>query len=686
MVSATGDSIEEVLQALAGYTLGGNGSGGGSPPPSGQDSAASTTAPMIPSELRPGVVKGSQGARWVWMESRHQKLSMTWAPSGEPGKVIFWRINGYYVFAKRVEWVVVQISGPSAPTENGGQILETIGKAWTDLVTQGPTLFGPRTHFDPQTIKDVENSLRTMSGWGDRVNTDLTKQIAGINDDDSSFRGSALEAFEHRVHGLQNQVRDISSELKPAQDALSAAHIEATKFISTFRTELEAFRALDGGMWADPRQALIRILNSAMLVDTHDNTDLVQNSLGPRTLVDPDGASIRNTNVGPTEVNESPLLISFPTLPALFADAGIDGSFFTEQQDAFAHETWAHVDHILRRAWATKVERAFTGTIAGARTLDTALEEAWKSLHMAPAAPLPPGANPPTSSKNPPQFDFPPIDFPPFEIPPFKFPPFEIPPFKIPPFKIPPPEFGQTPPPDGNGPNISGKTPPGFDGTAFQGPGGNGAGVDGAGLGGIDPTTGLPMGRTLGGITAPGGKKRLAAGTEAGSGKAGLLPTTLDGVAVTPAGKHAQGFQVPDLSGPVSATLPSGGAGVATGGLNREFATAAGGLDTAGPGGAGLASGTGLPGAAGGAGNGMPYLPPMGGAGGRERDRDRERTTLVTEDEDTWGTSPHCGPAVIGRGELPEEFEPEIHTDLPVPTTGAGGTTADTRARQRGRA
>jgi hypothetical protein len=685
MASATGDSIEEVLQALAGYTLGGNGSGSGSPAPSGGDSAASTTAPMIPAEVRPGVVKGSQGARWVWMESRHQKVVMTWHPSAEPGKVIFWRFNGYYVLASRVEWVVVQISGPSAPTENGGQILETIGKAWTDLVTQGPTLFGPRTHFDPQTIKDVENSLRTMSGWGDRVNTDLTKQIAGINDDDSSFRGSALEAFEHRVHGLQSQVRDISSQLKPAQDALSAAHVEATKFISTFRTELEALRALDGGMWADPRQALIRILNSATLVDSQHNTDLVKSSLGPRTLVDPDGASIRNTNGGPAEVNESPLLISFPTLPAMFADAGIDASFFTEQQDAFAHETWAHVDHILRRAWATKVERAFTGTIAAARTLDRALEEAWKAMHMAPAAPLPPGANPSTSSKNPPQSDFPPIDFPPIDFPPFKFPPF----------KFPPPEFGQTPPPDGNGPDITGKTPPGLDGTAFQGPGENGAGVGGAGvggsggggsgLGGTDPTTGLPMGRTLGGITSPGAKNRLTAGTGAGSGRAGLLPTTLDGVDVTSAGRRAQGFQVPDLSGPVSATLPSGGAGVATGGLNREFATAAGGLG--GPDGAGLAGGTGLPGAAGGAGNGMPYLPPMGGAGGgRERDRDRERATLVTEDEDTWGTSPHCGPAVIGRGELPEEFEPEIHTDLPVPTTGAGGTTADTRARQRGRA
>jgi hypothetical protein len=76
----------------------------------------------------------------------------------------------------------------------------------------------------------------------------------------------------------------------------------------------------------------------------------------------------------------------------------------------------------------------------------------------------------------------------------------------------------------------------------------------------------------------------------------------------------------------------------------------------------------------------------MGAGGNREKERDRERNTFLTEEEDTWGTSPDCGPAVIGRAELPDEFEPQIHTDLPVATTGADRTHTDARTRQRGRA
>src|SRR6266508_6072890 len=105
MAPSTGDSIEEVLQALAGYTIGGDQNGGGSLGGGGDGAAA--TAPVISSQLRPTVAKGAQGARWVWMESRHEKPSMTWTPPAEPGKVIFWRIRAYYVFAFKVEWVVV---------------------------------------------------------------------------------------------------------------------------------------------------------------------------------------------------------------------------------------------------------------------------------------------------------------------------------------------------------------------------------------------------------------------------------------------------------------------------------------------------------------------------------------------------------------------------------------------------
>ncbi|WP_331752475.1 AAWKG family protein [Streptomyces chartreusis] len=49
---------------------------------------------------------------------------------------------------------------------------------------------------------------------------------------------------------------------------------------------------------------------------------------------------------------------------------------------------------------------------------------------------------------------------------------------------------------------------------------------------------------------------------------------------------------------------------------------------------------------------GMPFMPPMGGAGGpgqQTQSSDRERSSWVDEDEDVWGTDEGGAPAVIGR-------------------------------------
>jgi hypothetical protein len=222
----------------------------------------------------------------------------------------------------------------------------------------------------------------------------------------------------------------------------------------------------------------------------------------------------------------------------------------------------------------------------------------------------------------------------------------------------------------GGGLDLSGLGLGGSGSGGGSGLGGLGSGGGGSGLGNFDSSglsrgianglaSGLRggLGSVIGGSSNNQGKGGSAGGSGpdyddlAGKSVANQFPTAVDGVDIgnlagssgsRPAGGSAVGS---DLAALLDGT---GSPGATAGGLARAGAL---GSDSGGAmGGTAATAGS----------SGYPFMPPMGGMGGmggmgnQQGERERERKTWLEEEEEVWGTEPDCGPAVIGRGNVPE--------------------------------
>ena len=279
------------------------------------------------------------GAPWLSFDEQHITISAWWRPESLPGKMTFWRWHTKTLGNRELEWLRISI-------ETGN--LAAIADAWSGA--QGPIRTaispGPEGVISAQSLLDLAHLLTGIGQWSQTRLSELDLQIAGIQEDDASFRGSAMQAWQWRVHTTEAKVYALPARLRTVAEPMvtTAGHI--TEFVDTLSANLtDLFQNKDGGVWSDPRRAVSFMFDRASL--TSDGVELNSgHDLG--------------SWLGRTGRPGADLILSFP-------DLGTSLSVFSGPAG------WADLSTRMREYWARQVEQIFAPTIVTANTLEADL-------------------------------------------------------------------------------------------------------------------------------------------------------------------------------------------------------------------------------------------------------------------------------------------------------------------------
>jgi hypothetical protein len=181
-------SIENVVFGVLGYALGAGADGG-----------------AINKAVTPAVVGQAGATPWLSVTEHKDKLTAGWKPGKSDNKLTFWRKHP----GTHVEWINIEIAGTSdggttiRKTDTGTFTgsLAAIRDAWVNMARDVPGLTGSGTgsKLDPASIQQTRNLFKAAAGYFGQKQTELEAMLAQLNRDESTFRGSASEAYENRV-------------------------------------------------------------------------------------------------------------------------------------------------------------------------------------------------------------------------------------------------------------------------------------------------------------------------------------------------------------------------------------------------------------------------------------------------------------------------------------------------------
>jgi hypothetical protein len=361
-----GSTVEEIVDIILGYALGSSGDG-----------------PIDPN-MRPSNVQLPGAAHWLTVTEHSQYVvrGTFQAPTPTAEKIMFWRRKpGAYI-----EFVNVRLTdGSSAPTATTGttdngqksDILSTLSKAWTGFSEIVPTLMGPGKILDPGSIEDAGFFFQVIADYYQRMHDEMAAQIADLNRDDESFRGSASEMFEQRIQVAMIKVAGARQREERWREAVKNVYYGAGAFQRALLEELEVLKAAPSNDLRIPHNFVVNVFARAHMESTEGiGRDVTWYGDTPGQAVSATGTSNDSINDRFHAANIG-LYISFP------ADFG--GGPWNVFDDA----NWLDIDHHIRYAWAQRMLHTFPRTIEAARVLTRNIDAATLLLKPPPIGPNP---------------------------------------------------------------------------------------------------------------------------------------------------------------------------------------------------------------------------------------------------------------------------------------------------------
>jgi hypothetical protein len=374
-----GSTIEEAVKAILGLGLGATGPDG-----------------AIDPTVRPTEVEKPSSPPWLLRTHQEDKLTAGWSPGKTDGKITFWR----KMAGTHVEWVEVELAGGSgvaAPsitnpdTGASGGTLTKLRDAWVAFARDVPGLMGPGKVLDPQSLVDAQTMFTAAAEYFEDKHTQMADQIAHLNRDDSTFRGSASAAFVQRVGVAMVKVAGALDRVRTWNDEVTTAHTSAQNFRDKLDAEITALISTYDGALLVPQNFVIKLLNGAGLRSTYSDWNASEQQLN-------NGHNLTTNGVvggQPGGVALDVIHTTTPTIMMSFPD--IPG----REWDVFNPTSWVEIDQAIRALWATKMKAAFPETLAAASKVVTDFQAARGGAAAAEDPAQPQNASPQAGRRRP---------------------------------------------------------------------------------------------------------------------------------------------------------------------------------------------------------------------------------------------------------------------------------------------
>ncbi|WP_256790242.1 hypothetical protein [Frankia sp. AvcI1] len=377
---AAAQPIEDILQTILGYTVGAADGGlnlatgpgdGDSPKPNG------TPSKSVADNLRPSTIGGAGGAPWLIPEEReeHYHTLGSWKPKFKQGAITFWRWMSSDSMSNAEQltlWVGKKDDSSSAnrnsPTPAGtgdSNPLMDVRAAWAAVFKDIPQIAGPRTPFDPATLRGVNVALQRVGEWAQAIFEDLDNDVSRLDTKVENFDGSAAAAFRDQVNAARRGVQGVLDQIKSWSDPLGEAVTSAVNFVNQLFLDNAYWNGQNGqgetrppiggppGVWPDPFRLIVQMFDDSTVFSSYGTDPNYNHSHGLWET-----GRIRG-ELGQYEYDLwREMYIRFPDW------SGVTGDFAVLRQPS-----WFAADQALRAAWAKKVQDSFAPSVGLAQDM-----------------------------------------------------------------------------------------------------------------------------------------------------------------------------------------------------------------------------------------------------------------------------------------------------------------------------
>ncbi|WP_261570779.1 hypothetical protein, partial [Frankia gtarii] len=396
---AAAEPIEDVLQRILGYTVGASDGGlnlATGPGDSGSENTGGTPSKPVADNLRPTTIGGPGGAAWLIPEERkeHYHTSGSWKPKFKEGAITFWRWMSSDSMSNAEQltvWVGKKDDSESSsrnsltPAGSGdSNPLLDVRSAWAGVFKDIPQIAGPRTPFDPATLRGVNAALQQVGLWSKGIFDDLDNDVSRLDTKTANFDGSAAAAFRDQVNAARRGVLGLLDQIKPWADPLGQAVTSALNFVNQLNLDNAYWYGQNGpgetrppiggppGVWPDPYALIVRMFDQSTVYSTY-GTDPNYNHSGGLW----ETGRIRG-ELGEYEYDLwREMYIRFPDW------SGVTGEFAVLRQPS-----WFAADQALRAAWAKKVQDSFAPSAGLAQEMMTKFTTAAGKIKLTAMPPV----------------------------------------------------------------------------------------------------------------------------------------------------------------------------------------------------------------------------------------------------------------------------------------------------------
>ncbi|GAB6901838.1 hypothetical protein [Kineosporia succinea] len=366
-----GTSIEQVVFNVLMHALGAPGGVG-----------------SIDPAVTPGEVGKPGAPPWLVLVAQGDKPSAGWTAERTDGKLTFWR----RLDSTKNEYVEIQLAGSpnintyDANTPGVGNLVLT-RDAWQQFYQAVPGYMGDGKVLDPSSLHRTRLWYAAVAEYYGQKLDEMLSMLDNLDQDSTSFRGSASETFVSRIHTAMGKVEGAREKAQAWDSAFDGAYQAARNFQEQVLRELANLGARYEGALLNPINFVIKLLNSARLESTL--AALAGQDLNADHNVTSDGVLGAGGGEEKTVASHTILM----TIPELGAAAG--------PYDVFQAGSWTALDSAIRAKWATEVSSLFPDSLAAATRLVTEFERATAALEGRPI----PGDGTETSQNNTPNAD-----------------------------------------------------------------------------------------------------------------------------------------------------------------------------------------------------------------------------------------------------------------------------------------
>ncbi|KJE19671.1 hypothetical protein FF36_06039 [Frankia torreyi] len=377
-MAATGP-IEDILQTILGYTVGAadGGLNLATGPGDNNSPTQNTNTKRVADNLRPSTIGSAGGAPWLIPEEReeHYHTSGSWKPKFKQGAVTFWRWMSSDSMSNAEQltvWVGKKDDSSSANRNSltpagaaDSNPLMDVRAAWTAVFKDIPQIAGPRTPFDPATLRGVNVALQRVGEWAQAIFEDLDNDVSRLDTKVENFDGSAAAAFRDQVNAARRGVQGVLDQIKRWSDPLGQAVTSAVNFVNQLALDNAYWNGQNGqgetrgpiggppGVWPDPFALIVQMFDQSTVYSTY-GTDPNYNHSGGLW----ETGRIRG-ELGEYEYDLwREMYIRFPDW------SGVAGDFAVLRQPS-----WFDADRALRAAWAKKVQDSFAPSLGLAQDM-----------------------------------------------------------------------------------------------------------------------------------------------------------------------------------------------------------------------------------------------------------------------------------------------------------------------------